>query len=74
MADKLECITVLRGDTPVFGIADWSVTGRKKPVLWIQDGDNCRVKVASFNNENSARMFADVLVKMLEKGGNGEEP
>ena len=72
--DKFESIMIRRGDTPVFGIADWSDMGREKPVLWIQDSENCRVKVASFNNENSARMFADVLVKMLDKGENGEEP
>ena len=77
MEDKLECITVRRGDTPVFGIADWSDMGRKKPVLWIlgiQDGEFCRVKVASFNDERSAKVFADLLVKLFEKGGNGEEP
>lgn len=71
--DKFESIMIRRGDTPVFGIADWSDMGRKKPVLWIQDGENCRVKVASFNDERSAKMFADVLVKLFEKGGNGEE-
>ncbi len=68
MADKFEGITVYRRDIPVFGISDWSDMGRKKPVLWIQDSDNSRVKVASFNNELGAKMFADVLVKMFEKG------
>lgn len=72
--DKFESITVRRGDTPVFGIADWSDMGRKKPVLWIQDSENCRVKVASFNDVSCAKMFADLLVKLFEKGGCGEEP
>ena len=74
MEDKLEGIQVCRGDTPVFGISDWSDMGRKKPVLWIQDDENCQVKVASFNNEYAARMFSDLLVKLFEKGGGGEEP
>lgn len=74
MADKIGDITVYRFNTPVFGIADWSIMGRKKPVLWIQDDENRRVKVASFNNECAARRFADLLVKLFEKGGGGEEP
>ena len=61
MEDKFERITIRRGDTPVFGIADWSVMGRKKLVLWIQDGENCRVKVASFNNVEAAKKFVTVL-------------
>lgn len=68
MADKIESVTVYRLNTPVFGIADWSDMGRKKPVLWIQDGENCRVKVASFNDARSAKMFADLLAKLLVKG------
>ena len=74
MADKFEPVMFLKGEQPMFGIDDWSEMGRKKPALWIQDGENCRVKVASFNDERGAKMFADLLVKLLEKGVNGEEP
>ena len=61
MADKFRGVILSHLNTPIFGISDWSDMGCKKPVLWIQDGENSRVKVASFNDERAAEMFAKVL-------------
>lgn len=73
MAEKFEPVTLLRGEQPIFGIADWSDMGRKKPVLWIQTDECSRVKVASFNNDRAAEMFIDTLVLALRKGKNDKD-
>ena len=71
--DKFPDMTVCRGNDPIFGIEDWYFLGRKKPVLWVQTAPNARVKVASFNNWEAARIFRDVIEKMLGKGGDGDD-
>ena len=73
MADKFEDVVFKLGDTPIFGIADWSDMGRKKPVLWIQTDECNRVKVASFNSAEAARMFINIFAALLKRGAN-EKP
>ncbi len=43
------------------------IPGRKKPVLTIQfEGEICHYKVASFNNEEAARWFEEVMEEFFE--------
>ena len=61
MADKFRGVILSHLNTPILGISDWSDMGRKKPVLWIQNGENSCLKVASFNDKRAAEMFVKVL-------------
>ena len=44
----------------------WHLPTRKKPCLMVTEG-NTATKIASFNNEESAQMFAEVLGNIIDE-------
>lgn len=46
-------------------LAIWHLATHKKPCLMVLEG-NCATKIASFNNEESAQLFSEVVNNLVD--------
>lgn len=47
-------------------LAVWQLESRKKPCLMVLE-ENTATKIASFNNEESARLFTEIVNNLIRK-------